>query len=299
MMGNGFSAHCALMLSRQLFMMSVLAVCPFDLLSSQPQLSSVGQALLNAGNLTAAEDVFAQISTNTALSAETRAVAFKNLATVKFRLGDKSYGADFDRSDALFKKIEPIGDKEHGKMLYQKANCLLAAFENEMVNNRLHGMPKVPFSLIRDYLHPATKCLEDSEMLRVELESGDFELLKADLALAEARLWFTYGQTNSAVTAYRKVLDITAKTLTKTETPPDTRKKTLLRRATTALECPIGNATPLSIDDALSCLETAAKIDSGNKELDYAVEAFYLKTILRHSMNKHLPIGDRFEKMVV
>ena len=206
---------------------------------------------------------------------------------------------DGSGSDALFKSIAPIGDKEHGKMLYQEANCLLTAFENEMVNNRLHGMPKVPFHLIRDYLHPAVKCLEYSEMLHAELVAGDFDLLKVDLALAEARLWFTYGQTNSAVAAYRKVLDITAVTLAKTETPPDTRKKLLLRHATTMLECPVSNAMSLSTDDALTYLKTAEKIDSGNKELDYAVQAFYLKAMLRHSINKHLPLSDDFEKMVL
>ena len=297
-MGNGCS-HSALMPSCQLYVMIVLTVCPINLIGGLQQLYSDGQALLNAGNLTAAVDVFASISTNKALSTEKRAVAFKNLATAKFRLGDESYRADFDSSDALFKSIAPIGDKEHGKMLYQKANCLLTAFENQMVNNRLHGMPKVPFHLIRDYLHPAVKCLEYSEMLHAELEAGDFDLLKVDLALAEARLWFTYGQTNSAVAAYRKVLDITAVTLAKTETPPDTRKKLLLRHATTMLESPVSNAMSLSTDDALTYLKTAEKIDSGNKELDYAVQAFYLKAMLRHSINKHLPLSDDFEKMVL
>lgn len=297
-MGNDCSYSTAI-LSCQIFMLIVLAVCPLDLRSSQEQLDSAGQELLNAGNLTAAEEVFATITTNKTLTAEKRAVAFKNLATTKFRLGDESYRADFDSADVLFKSIAPLGDKEHGKMLYQKANCLLTAFEKEMVNNRLHGMPKMPFPLIRDYLHPAAKCLEQSEILHAELKTGDFELLKADLALAEARLWFTYGQTNSAVAAYRKVLDVTAGALARTETPPDTRKKMLLRRATTMLEWPIDNATSLSTDDALTNLKAADKIDSGNKELDYAVQSFYLKTMLRHSINQHLPLSDEFEKAVL
>ena len=294
-MSYGYS-HNALTLSCQLYAMIVLAVCPFNLIGRPQQLYSDGVNFLNAGNLTAAEDVFESIATNKSLAAEKRAMAFKNSATAKFRLGDESYQADFDRADALFKSIAPLGDKEHGKMLYQKANCLLAAFENEMVNNRLHGMPKVPFSLVRDYLHPATKCLERSEILHTELSAGDFGLLKADLALAEARLWFTYEQTNSAVAAYRKVLDITAKTLEKTETPPDTLKKVLLRRATTMFECPISNETALLTDDALNCLAAAEKIDSGNKELDYAVQAFCLKVRLRHSINTHQPLSDEFEK---
>ena len=289
--------HIVLMKSLRLFGMIAFVVCPLNVISGLQQLDSVGQALLNGGNLTAAKEIFVSISTNKAVSAEQRAVAFKNLATAKFRLGDESYRADFDKSDALFKSIAPLGCKEHGKMLYQKANCLLAAFENEMVNNRLQGLPKVPFSLVRDYLHPATKCLEHSEMLQAELESCDFDLLKTDIALAEARLWFTYGQTNSAVAAYRKVLDVTAGALARTETPPDTRKKMLLRRATTMLEWPIDNATSLSTDDALDYLKKAEKIDSGNKELDFAVQTFYLKTMLRHSIKRHLPLSDEFEKM--
>ena len=295
-MTNGCS-NSTLMASWQLLVTIVLAACPPNLIGGEQQLYSAGLALLNAGNLIAAKEVFTSISTNKTLSAKTRAMAFKNLATAKSRLGDESYRADFDRSDALFTSIAPIGDKEHGKMLYQKANCLLAAFENEMVNNRLHGMPKVPFYLIKDYLHPATKSLERSEMLQTELEAGDFDLLKTDLALAEARLWFTYGQTNSAVSAYRKALDIATAALAKTETPPDTRKKILLRRATTMLECPIDKATSLSTDDALTYLKTAEKIDSGNKELDFAVQAFYLKTMLRHSINKRMPLSDEFETM--
>lgn len=283
----------------QFVVMIVLTVCPLLLVGGPLQIFSDGEGYLNAGNLTAAKEVFIDIATNKTLTAEKRAAAFKNLATAKFRLGDESYRADFDSAEALFKSIEPLGDKEHGKMLYQKANCLLTAFEKELVNNRLHGMPKVPFFLIRDYLHPATKCLECSEMLKPELDAGDFELLKADLALAEARLWFTYGQTNSAAIAYRKVLDITAVTLAKTETPPDTRKKMLLRRATTILESTIGNATLLSTDDALTNLKAADKIDSGNTELDYAVQSFYLKTMLRHSINQHLPLSDEFEKTVL
>lgn len=298
LMDNGHP-HSAVMPFCQRFMMIVFAVSRLICEADQLPHLSEGQTLLDAGNLIAAKEVFTSISSNKTELPEKRAVAFKNLATAKFRLGDVSYRADFDSSDALFKSIAPIGEKEHAKMLYQKANCLLTAFENEMVNNRLHGMPKVPFSLIRDFLHPAVKSLKHSEMLQSDLVAGDIELLKADLALAEARLWFTYGQTNSAVAAYRKVLDIAAVAVAKTETPPDARKKILLRRATTMLECPIGNAMSLSTDAALTYLKEAAKVDSGNKELDYAVQAFYLKAILRHSINKHLPLNDDFEKMVL
>ena len=102
---------------------------------------------LNAGRLTTAKAIFQAISTNSAPLES--AIAHKHLGTVRFRLGEKSYRADFEAAEKLLQGLPDHGGTEYGKVLYQKANCILSDFENVLVEKRIQGVPAIPFSLIR------------------------------------------------------------------------------------------------------------------------------------------------------
>lgn len=251
---------------------------------------------LNAGRLTAAKAIFQAISTNsTPLES---AIAHKHLGTVRFRLGEKSYRADFEAAEKLLQGLPDHGGTEYGKVLYQKANCILSDFENVLVEKRIQGVPAIPFSLIRDYVHPASKAIDKAAEHYPKDEIYDIDLIRIDMALAEARLWLISKQGQTACGAYRKAFAIASEDKAKKGVPPDALKKILLRYATVLLECSKDELKSWKVEeDALTLLRRADKIESGNSELDYAIRAFYLRQVLHSPDFK--PTDESFRKEIM
>ena len=108
-----------------------------------------GIQAINSGHLLKAKTILSNVSNSTAASALDRAIAYKHLGTVLFRLGE-SYLSAFDSSMKLFeaelqKNNSSEAQQQYGIMLFQKANCLLADCENKLSHAKLQGVPPIPF----------------------------------------------------------------------------------------------------------------------------------------------------------
>ena len=247
-----------------------------------------GVCELNKGHLKNAKTMFTEISQKSTNSIFTRAIAYKHLATVKFRLGEDPWG-DFDTASKLFeaelqKNNSLEIQKQYVYSLYQKANCLLAASENELRQAQLHGFQTIPFNYIQKYIFPATAALNKLEKIYPKDQFSDVILLQVDLALSEARVWNICGQKDSAYRLIERGQQLIAKALNTSSIASDTKKKLLLRKAAFLMEGDI--QTNSSVQEIKAILEEATKIESGNIELDSAVFCFYARVLLTNGILK-------------
>ena len=241
---------------------------------------------LNKGRLKNAKTMFTEISQKSSNSIFTRAIAYKHLATVKFRLGEDPW-KDFDTASKLFEaelkeNNTPEIQKQYAYMLYQQVNCLLAASENELRQAQLHGFQTIPFNYIQKYIFPATALLNKLEKTYPKDQFADVILLQVDLALAESRVWNICGQKGSAYRLIERGQQLITKALESSSVANDTKKKLLLRKATFLLEGDI--QTNSSVNEIKVVLEDALKITSGNIELDSAVFCFYARVLLSNGI---------------
>lgn len=240
-----------------------------------------GLKALNAGQLRTAQGVFEAISNNPAESMLNRAIACKNLGTVLFRSGKSSEEA-FEYADRIFEELLKKNNsseikEQYGYMLYQRANCLLSACENQLSKAKMQGISAIPFEYLKKYISPATNYLNKAKQFYSQKNQGDIFLLELDLLLCETHVWTACHQDDSANRSRNKALNLLETALKGSSFAADTKKKLLLRKATLLCESAKKNENIV-----LDTLKDAIKIESGNIELDISVFTFYAKYTLTH-----------------
>ena len=254
-----------------------------------------GVAAINAGQLRTARAIFEKIVSDQTASHLDRAVAYKNLGTIMFRLGE-SPDAAFAESERLFAEAlktnsSQYAREQYGFMLYQRANCLLSACEQQLRRGQLQGVAASPFLYINKYIHPASESLSKAKSFYPSGQAGDIGLLEIELYLTESRIWQICNQPEASQRAVKKALTLADRTLSQPSVAPDARKKLLLRKVQLLLEQ--SPAAPPH-GTVRKILEEALSSSSGNAELDISVFTFYVKYLLRYDL---LKTDDEFLKI--
>lgn len=249
--------------------------------ASEREINSAVQAI-NDGFLRQAKSILDKIVKNPSGTTLERAVAYKHLGTVLFRMGN-DYRPAFDESANLFEtelESNPSSEakKQYGFMLYQKANCLLSDCENKLAQAKLQVIQVIPFQYIKDYLHPAAESLRKAKDFYPKKQLGDILLLEVDLIHSEFHIWYACHQIDSAQRACERAITAANNALTQKTILPDVRKKLLLHKAQLLMEVSSKKSPKQNLIRSL--LKDALDIKSGNAELDLSVFAFYAKFIL-------------------
>lgn len=247
--------------------------------------SKINDAVLaiNNGQLLKAKTMLGKITNTASDNPLERAIAYKHLGTVLFRLGDV-YLPAFDASMKLFeaelqKNPSSEARKQYGFMLYQKANCLLTDCENKLSQAKLQGIQTIPFQYLKNYLNPATEALRKAKGFYPGGQLSDIYLLEVDLILAESHLWEACRQTESAQRARTRAMKVADLVLKEKAIAPDVKKKLLLRKAMLLMEIPAEQKQNQNAQ-VQNLLKTALYIRSGNTELDLSVFSVYAKFTL-------------------
>ena len=282
-----------MLFSRTLLLFFLLFLCM--ICSGASNLITAGVEAINEGQLKKARAIFEKISADQTASALDRAVAYKNLGTIMFRLGESPDSA-FGESEKLFSealKANPsqIAKEQYGFMLYQKANCLLSICEQQLCKDRIQGAQAIPFSYLKKYIHPASESLRSAKKFYTPKQFSDIGLLEIELYLTESHVWQTCKQHESSQRAIEKAIVLTDKTLSDPDIAPDTKEKLLLRKAQLLLE---RNPDAPPHNEIRGIFETALKLNSHNEELRLSVFAFYVKYLLRFDL---LKTDDEFVKI--
>lgn len=256
----------------------------FPLFFAEAGTLTEGIHFTNSGQLQKAKGIFVSVINSKENRVLEKAIAYKNLGTVKFRLGEP-FQQEFEVAEKIF--ITELQNnesaelrKQYGYMLYQKANCLLSACENQLAQAKMQGIESIPFRYINDYISPATKVLSTAKSYYPSEQKSDIQLLEIELAVVESHVWGACGQIEAANRAVSKALELANKVLNADKIAPDTKKKLLLRKAELLL---IDNSATQGIEDkAEKLLMDAQEIQSGNTELDLSVLTFYAKFILKY-----------------
>lgn len=242
-----------------------------------------GIQAINSGHLQKAKEIFVQLASNNDNTIE-KAIAYKNLGTVRFRLGE-SFQSEFDESEKIFIKelyknnTEAIR-RQYGYMLYQEMNCLLSACENQLTQTKIQGIESIPFRYIKNYISPVNKALTTAKSYYPQTEIADIILLEIDLAVVESRVWEACGQSDTANRTIFKALELANKALDTDKIASDTKKKLLLRKASLLLTH--HSVSPNIVAETEKLLMKAQKIQSGNTELELSVLTFYAKFMLKY-----------------
>lgn len=247
-----------------------------------------GIQAINSGHLQKAKEIFVQLASNNDNTIE-KAIAYKNLGTVRFRLGE-SFQSEFDESEKIFinelykNNAEEIR-RQYGYMLYQKINCLLSSCENQLTQAKIQGIESIPFRYIKNYISPANKALATAKSYYPQTEIADIKLLEIDLAVVESRVWEACGQSDTAYRTIFKASELANKALDPDKIASDTKKKLLLRKASILLT--YHSVSPNIVSETEKLLLKAQKIQSGNTELDLSVLTFYAKFMVKYKETSH------------
>ena len=262
----------------------ILSICIICVLCASTLYAATmedGINALNAGQLQVAQGIFEEISKISTEPVLTRAIAYKNLGTVLFRLGKPSQ-EPFDIADSLFLGMLKKNDsseikKQYGYMLYQRANCLLTDCENQLSKAKIQGIFAIPFDYFKKYISPAMAYMNKAKQFYPQKQQGDILLLELDLLLCETHVWVACHQNDSADRSRNKVLNLLDTGLRDLPLAADTKKKLLLRKVILMCE-----SAQKSENIVLNTLNEAVKMESANVELDISVFTFYAKYILTH-----------------
>lgn len=242
-----------------------------------------GVRALNEGRLREACEIFSAVGKDQRELPLNRGIAYKNLGTALFRLG-QSFQKAFDTSEKIFlellqKKSTPEVKRQYAYLLYQRANCLLTACENQLSKAKMQGISSIPFDYLKNYLHPVSVTLKKIKTVYPEKQRGDLLLLELDLLLTEVHIWEACRQEGIAARSREKAIAYVNTALKHTSFAPDAKKKLLLRKA--MLLCSLSRPSDAEISKTLT---GAIGIESGNVELDISVFTFYAKyTLMRKS----------------
>ena len=226
-----------------------------------------GVRALNEGRLREACEIFSAVGKDQRELPLNRGIAYKNLGTALFRLG-QSFQKAFDTSEKIFlellqKKSTPEVKRQYAYLLYQRANCLLTACENQLSKAKMQGISSIPFDYLKNYLHPVSVTLKKIKTVYPEKQRGDLLLLELDLLLTEVHIWEACRQEGIAARSREKAIAYVNTALKHTSFAPDAKKKLLLRKA--MLLCSLSRPSDAEISKTLT---GAIGIESGNVELD-------------------------------
>lgn len=241
--------------------------------------------IINNGNLSEAKRQIMQIIDQPDVSDLTKAIAYKHLGTICFRLGGE-FLSSFSKSESIFKLLltsSPSNKiyEEYSLMLFQRGNCCVAACEQEIYKSKLQGIPIIPFELVKQYLAPAEKDLANSKMHYPSAQVGDLMLLSLELSLARFHIWSITNQAAMAEKAGRESLLIAEEGMNSDNLAPDAYKKLLLKYATALVE--INGSSGESLTMAISILQKGMGLKSGNVELDASLVSLWAKLLISSS----------------
>lgn len=254
---------------------------------------------INNGKLTEAKQLITETIADKNITSLNKAIAYKHLGTVLFRLGE-DYSQAFASSEKIFENELTVNSseslkKEYAMMLYQRANCLLSACEAELSKAKLQGIPVVPFQLIKKFISPAERDTNAAQKNYPADKQGDMVLLSMELALAEFHVWTITNQPEMAARTGEKVLKIAKESLTIQNMSDDAHKKLILRYATALVE--IEKDKPKNFDNAIKILDGAIQVSSGNIELDTAVVSLWAK--LQIMNNAEESVFNKIEEQLI